>query len=484
MQTAHVVMLIAYLLLMVAVGAYFSRTSAVRTGDDFMFAGRRLPRVVLIGTLLATWVGSGTIIGGANFAYQYGPFAAMIFFGGTPLGILVLYFAAGRLHTLSRHTVPELLELRFGHGVRLVGTVIILLAYAGITAYQFLGGGYIISLVTPLSSQQGTALVAVVVTFLAVSGGLFTVAWTDFLSAVLIVVSLVVSVPIVLAAVGSPSDFLARLPDQSRSVSGGLGPVQLLGYFLPLLLLVLADQNMYQRLAAAKDQGTARKSAVGFFIASFLITIPVAILAAGASILLPRLADPDTAVLSLASEGLLPAVLGGVLLGGCLAFIVTTATSFMLSVGGNLLYDVYLRHARREIGEVARLRLHRVAVLLVAVLAYVVGRFFPTVLELQVYSYTVYGVAVTPAVLAVLFWPRATTAGALASMVLGTGALLVWEFALGQPRGWNAVVVALPAAVVGLVVGSLLTTPDQQRQRHLAAAMGATEPEEGDTRGV
>lgn len=140
----------------------------------------------------------------------------------------------------------------------------------------------------------------------------------------------------------------------------------------------------------------------------------------------------------------------------------------MLSVGGNMLYDFYVRHRRTEVPGPARLRLHRLAVLVVAALAYVLGQFFPSVLELQIYSYTIYGVAITPAVLAVLFWRRVTTAGALASMVLGTATLVVWEFVLGQPREWNAVIVALPVSLLALVAGSLLTTPRPAREENPA----------------
>lgn len=248
--------------------------------------------------------------------------------------------------------------------------------------------------------------------------------------------------------------------------------MQLLGFFLPLLLLILADQNMYQRLAAARDEGTARSSTVGFFFGAFVVVIPVALLGSAASILLPRLQTADTAVLSLASEAIVPTVMGGLLLAGALAFIVTTATSFMLSVGGNMLYDFYVRHTSREVSETARLQLHRLAVLVVAVLAYALGQFFPTVLELQIHSYTIYGVAITPAVLAVLFWPRVTTVGVLASMSVGTAAVLVWEFALGKPYEWNSVIVALPLSVLALVVGSLLTTPGREGQEAVASASG------------
>ncbi|MQA01896.1 MAG: sodium:solute symporter family protein [Streptosporangiales bacterium] len=483
MQTVHIIVLVLYLAVMVAIGVYFTRGSKVATGDDFMFAGRRLPNIVMIGTLLATWVGSGTIIGGANFAYTYGPFAGLIFFAGTPIGILVLFFAAAKVRALAKYTVPELLEARFGPTTRMVGALVILLAYVGIIAYQLIGGGYVISLVTPLSTGQATVALAVLVTFLAIGGGLFSVAWTDFLSAMVIVFSLVVSVPIVLAAIGSPADYLAELPETSQQLTGGLSGLQLLGFFLPLLLLILADQNMYQRLAAARDAGTARSSTVGFFLGSFLIIIPVALLAAAASVVLPNLEDADTAVLSLASEGIVPAVIGGLLLAGALAFIVTTATSFMLSVGGNLLYDFYLRFTKREVSDHSRLRLHRLAVLLVALCAYILGQFFPTVLELQIHSYTIYGVGITPAVIGMLFWRRVTTAGALASMISGAAAVLIWEFPLGKPMELNSVLIALPISVLALVVGSLLTKPDEQRQRAVEEAINEhTQPTGGSTR--
>ncbi|WP_219417114.1 sodium:solute symporter family protein [Pseudonocardia nigra] len=470
MQAVHVGILVGYLVVMVLVGAWFSRARHVSTGDDFIFAGRRLPRPVLIGTLLATWVGSGTIIGGANFAYTYGPLASMIFFAGTPVGILVLYLAAARIRAASRYTVPELLEARFGISARMVAAAITLLAYIGITAYQFTGGGYIISLITPLSVEQGTIVVAVIVTFLAIGGGLFSVAYTDFLSALVIVGGLLVALPLVLGGdLGGLGAYWAGLGAEQRSLSGGLSVVQLLGYFLPLFLLILADQNMYQRLTAARDEGTARSSTIGFFLGSFLVTIPVALLASAAAILLPDLASADTAVLSLASEGYLPTVVGGLVLAGALAFIVTTGSSFLLSAAGNVVYDLYTRFSRDEVTDRRRLHVHRLAVAAIAVVAYLLGQFFPTVLELQIYSYTIYGVAITPAVLAVLFWSRATKAGALSSMVVGTAVTIAWE-ATGGFADVNGVLLSLPAAVLALVVVSLLTRPSAEERQVITDA--------------
>ncbi|UYM07685.1 sodium:solute symporter family protein [Solicola gregarius] len=458
MQTVHISILIAYLAVMVAVGAWFSRRRHVSSGDDFMFAGRSLPKPVLIGTLLATWVGSGTIIGGANFAYTYGPLASIFFLAGTPMGILALYYVSRKVRSASRYTVPELLEARFGLAARMIAAGITLLAYTGIVAYQFTGGGYIISMITSLSTGEGTLLVAALVTFLAIGGGLFSVAWTDFLSALVIVFGLVVAIPLVIGDdVGGFGAYWNDLPETSTTWSGGLSGLELLGYFLPLFLLILADQNMYQRLTAAQDEGTARSSTAGFFFSSFLVTVPVALLGSAAVILMPNI-NPDTAILSLASEHYLPAVIGGLVLAGALAFIVTTGSSFLLSGASNVVYDGFARFSKTELPDASRLRIHRVTVLAIAATAYVLGKFFPSVLELQLYSYTVYGVALAPPVLAVLLWKRATRAGALTCMILGTVVTITWE-ELDQPLDVNSVLISLPVALVSLVGVSLLTKP-------------------------
>src|SRR5690606_12987648 len=98
--------------------------------------------------------------------------------------------------------------------------------------------------------------------------------------------------------VGGFGTYASELPETSTTWSGGLSPLQLLGFFLPLFLLILADQNMYQRLTAAQDEGTARRSTAGFFLSSFLVTVPVALLGSAAAILMPGI-NADTAILSL-----------------------------------------------------------------------------------------------------------------------------------------------------------------------------------------
>src|SRR5699024_4399297 len=91
------------------------------------------------------------------------------------------------------------------------------------------------------------------------------------------------------------------------------------------------------------------------------------------------------------------------------------------------------------------------------IFAYILGRFFPTVLEIQMYSYTMYGAAITPAILATVMWKRATKAGILTSIIVGGSATIYWEIILNRPFDWNSVLFALPLSVLSLVIVSLFT---------------------------
>ncbi|MER2007580.1 MAG: sodium:solute symporter family protein [Psychrobacillus sp.] len=463
-MSIYLIAVVIYLAVMALMGVYFSKKS-IATSKDFMAAGRTLPLWVMTGTLLATFVGSGTVVGGASFIYQYGPWAAIFNLSGGIFGIIVLYFIAGRVRKGEAFTVPEIIEKRFGSQARLVASILILLAYVGITAYQFTGGAYVLQITTGLPIQTGAIIIAILVIFLTVSGGLFSVAYTDAISALLIVFGFLVGLPFVLNGVGGLEGLSLNLPEQTKQWNGGLSNLQLLGYFLPLFLLILGDQNMYQRFAAAKDEKTARNSTIGFFVGSVLVIGLTITFATAAIVMFPNI-TPDTAVLNMAINGL-PLGIGLVVLCASVAFIITTGTSYLLSASGNIVYDMYKRYSKKDIPDKQLLKMNRYVVLGLGILAYVLAMYFPSVLAIQMYSYTMYGAAVTPALLATILWKRATKPGILSSMVVGGVSTILWEVVLSKPFELNSVLFALPMAVLTLIIVSLLTQPRASVTRKL-----------------
>jgi solute:Na+ symporter, SSS family len=161
----------------------------------------------------------------------------------------------------------------------------------------------------------------------------------------------------------------------------------------------------------------------------------------------------------------LPYLLGAILLGGVFAKIISTANKYHFSPATNLIHDVYESFIDRNASQLRTLVVCRIVFIMLGIFAILQATQFESVLRASLYAYTVYGAAVTPAVMAVFFWPRTTTAGAVTSIVLGTIITVSWEIA--QQHGpaqlqakigsIDAVYPALAASMVSLIVVSFLT---------------------------
>ena len=110
----------------------------VASQEDFSVAGRKLSSLVLFGTMLATWIGTGSIFGNAEKTYRVGV-AAVIIPLAALAGIVVLYFLAGRARGLRGITVQDLLERRYNATARVFGTVTLVLAYVTIVVIPISG---------------------------------------------------------------------------------------------------------------------------------------------------------------------------------------------------------------------------------------------------------------------------------------------------------------------------------------------------------
>ncbi|MQY62867.1 MAG: sodium:solute symporter family protein, partial [Calditrichaeota bacterium] len=109
---------------LILIGVSLWRSRRVKSHEDFMVAGRSVPVALLVGTLVCTWIGSGSLFGGAGLAFRTGIAELWFSFGGW-IGLLVVFFIAGRVRRIAQYTVPDLLEQRYNAAARLLGTLAI-----------------------------------------------------------------------------------------------------------------------------------------------------------------------------------------------------------------------------------------------------------------------------------------------------------------------------------------------------------------------
>src|SRR6201990_1753687 len=196
------------LIVVTLLGVSLARVSKVKTKADYLVAGRSLPAIVLIFTLLSSWIGSGSLLAGAENAYKHG-FPALWQAAGGWAGLLLIYFIAPPPRKFARFTIPDLLEARYNQTARVLGVIAVLFAYTAITSYQLIGGGDILSLIFPtvITPELGKYIIAAFVIVFTAIAGMSSVAYMDVVIGMLATVTLLGALPVLMHSVGGWSGF-------------------------------------------------------------------------------------------------------------------------------------------------------------------------------------------------------------------------------------------------------------------------------------
>jgi SSS family solute:Na+ symporter/sodium/proline symporter len=450
-----------------------SRLNKTRTKADYLLAGRSLPAFVLVFTLLSSWIGSGSLLGGAENAYKHG-FAALWQAGGGWAGLLLIYFIAPRARKFAQFTIPDLLEARYNQTARVLGVIAILFAYTAITSYQLIGGGDILHLIFPtlITADLGKYIIATFVIVFTAIAGMASVAYMDVVIGLLATVTLVLALPFVLHAAGGWGAVTQALPATHFQVLGDFSLVQALELFLPTMLLMLGNQSMYQKFFSAKSEKDARNAVVGWIVGTVILETVIVSLAVFGSVLFPSgevQQRPREIIAYTALHGL-PAWLGALLMGAVFAKIISTANNYLFSPATNLVNDVFTRYVAPGASNKRVIIVSRLVVVMLGIWALYQALNTSSVLAKTLYAYTIYSAALTPVILAAFYSRRANAHGAVSAIAAGTLVTFFWDFeavkrhlpsVLAQR---DAIFPALLASVFCLVVVSAVTARPRAEQ--------------------
>lgn len=494
---------VLFIIIAVLLAVSLSQLRKVKTKADYLVAGRTLPWWVLVFTLLSSWIGSGSLFGGAENAFNNG-FASLWQAAGGWAGLLVIVIVAPRARKFAQFTIPDLLETRYNATARILGSIAILFAFTAIASYQFKGGGDILHLAFPgldqVAREQfglapgnehalGMIIIAAFVILFTALAGMASVAYMDVVIGSLTTITCIIAVPVLIAKAGGWSAVQAALPPEYfqpfgkfgyvNGVSQGPGPAisRAVEVFLPTMLLLLGNQTIYQKFFSARSARDAKLAVVGWIGGTVLLeTLIVAIAVIGAALFLSSPDLKPREIIPYTARHALPPLLGAILMGAIFAKVISTANNYLFSPATNLVNDIYARFINRQASDRNILIVSRIIVVLLGVFALLQAARFESILEAALYAYTIYSAAITPVVLAAFFWKRATAQAAVASILLGTVVTIVWkmqQLVLAQkqstllPESWlqnDAIYPALIISLVSLVFISWFTPPPRPEQ--------------------
>lgn len=438
------VAVLLYLLFTVALGVIAS--CRVKGAKDFMVAGRSLPLYMNFTCVFATWFGAETVLSvSATFAKDGFREIPGDPFGATACLILVALFFAKSFYRMDLLTIGDFYHKRFGKTVEVFTSIAITLSYLGWTAAQLTALGLVMSVLAQgvgiewLTLNRCIVIGSFIVMFYTVLGGMWSVALTDMLQTVVIIVGLTVIAFLMAGLAGGPVAVFEAARDSGKlqlfPTGGSREWLAYLAGFLTVALGSIPQQDVFQRVTSAKDEQTAiRGTLLGgsfYFIFAF---VPMFI-AFAAVVIDPAYADLFASEDPREVQRILPRLILDrtpfwaqvMFFGALLSAILSTASGTLLAPA-SLFTENVLRPLCRDVNEKNMLIILRIVLIVFAAAAAwqaVTSNATMYQMVQGAYSVTLVG-ALVPLALGI-YWKQSTTQGALLAIVCGMG---VWGICL------------------------------------------------------
>ena len=467
-----------YLIITIAVGLFAARK--VSGAKDYMVAGRSLPLYVNMATVFATWFGAETVLSvSATFAKDGLNGIPADPFGASACLVIVALFFARAFYRLDLLTIGDFYRKRYGKQIEILTSLAITISYLGWTSAQLTALGLVILVLTQGYVGLNAAILigAVIVVFYTFWGGMWSVAMTDVMQTVVILVGLILVAWLVGDMAGGPAKVIETARASGKFEFWPTGKTgdwwAFIAAFLTVAIGSIPQQDIFQRVTSAKDEKTAvRGTLIGGTVYFFFAFVPMFI-AIAAIIIDPKVVELFKAEDAREVQRILPDLILArtplwaqiLFFGALLSAILSTASGALLAPT-SLFTENVIRPLMPKIDDAKFLKLLRVVLICFSLAALVFAlNSRQTMYEIIQSAYKVTMVAAFVPLAVGLFWRGATTQGALLSLVAG---LVVWIASEFGVIAWplaadvkaNAVmppqINGFIAAVVGMVIGSVL----------------------------
>ncbi len=490
------VTIIMYLVMMIAIGAIFSKKN--KSTDDFYLGGRKLGPLVTAMSAEASDMSSWLLLGLPGLALITGLAEATWTAIGLAVGTYLNWlFVAKRLRIYTQRlgavTIPDFFSKRFGDDKKiltLISALFIVVFFVPYTASGFVGCGKLFSSIFGIDYFSAMVICALVIALYCILGGFLAASTTDFIQSIIMTIALIVVLGFAFKTAGANAIF-----DNAKSIEGyldifkgcnvtdgsvgsyGALPIAStlawgLGYFgMPHIIL---------RFMAAEDENKMHISRrVGSIWVVISMSVAILIGVCGYTLMkngiVPSYAttsDSERIIIDIASKvasyGVLPAIVGGVILAGILASAMSTSDSQLLAATSSVTQNIVQEFFGVKLKEKTAIWAARVMVLVISGIAvFLATNPDSSVFRIVSFAWAGFGATFGPAILFALFWKRANKWGILSGMIVGGALIFIWKFLIRvQFSGtWLDIYELLPSFILNVIlviVVSLLTEePDK-----------------------
>nr|MBO2509781.1 sodium:solute symporter [Gammaproteobacteria bacterium] len=452
-----------YVAAMLALGWYGMRRA--KTREDYLVAGRNLGPGFYLGTMAATVLGGASTIGSVRLGYVHG-ISGFWLCAALGLGIIgISLLLAKPLLKLKIYTVTQVLERRYTPAARHASAAIMLVYALMIAATSTIAIGTVMEVLFGLPFWTAVLIGGGIVVLYSTIGGMWSLTLTDIVQFLVMTVGLVfILMPLSISDAGGWDALVAALPASAFDFTA-IGWDTIVTYFLIYFFGIFIGQDIWQRVFTARNARVAQVAGSAAGLYCILYGLAMALIGMATRVLLPDLDNVNNAFASVVQLSL-PDGLRGLVVAAALAALMSTASAGLLAASTTAAQDLWPLLGGREQGD-GSAHVNRTFTLLLGVATLAIALVVSDVIGALTMAYNLLVGGMLIPLLGAIYWKRASTAGAIASMLLGSLAAAIFMFKDGLDAN-TPIYYGLAAGAVSFVAISLLS-----RRRQAPAASPA-----------
>lgn len=397
----------------------------VNTFEKFALSKNSFNTFTLCATIVATFVGAGTVIGSAEKVYASGVIYMMSISGMSLHFILSGIFFAPKLAEMKNIlTIGDLIRKHWGDKAKILSGLLWLCSCIGIIAVQIAALGKVFGLFLPFNYVVNTILSASIIITYCSYGGIVAVVTTDVIQFVILCIALPLIFFVGLFHVGGWDVLTQSLPPGHLDLLSRMSILQFGMLFLTLALGEALTPPSLQRALIAQNPRQARISMIG----AGIIILPLIFFAGSLGLLTHVLNNsiyPEQTLFSFVNH--MPLFLKSVTISAFIAVIMSSADSFLNSGAISFVNDIVKPLSKKPLRDYASLRIAKLSTVALGVLATYFAISVKDILDALIYSYRFWAPSMVVPIAALILNKPISTFGFYASCAAGLIVLGIWD---------------------------------------------------------
>lgn len=468
--------IIIYLLLMLGI-AYkvnqIKHSKDINFTEEYFIGSRNMGGFVLAMTIIASYVGASSFIGGPGIAYKLGLGWVLLACIQVPTAFFTLGIIGKKLAIISRRisgvTIIELLRARYKSDIVVIlSSITMLIFFIGTIVAQFVGGARLFETVTGHSYVVGLIIFSGVVTAYTSFGGFRAVAITDAIQGVIMLLATGVLFYVILQKGNGMENIMLTIakthPEMlTPSSNGNIAKPFILSFWVLVGIGLLGYPSTAVRCMGFKDSKSLHKAMIIGTSVVGLLMLGMHLVGVMGMAVEPNVEVGDKIIPILALKNLHP-ILAGIFIGGPLAAIMSTVDSLLIMTSATIVKDLYLHYINKDASVERIKKLSFMTSLGFGIIVFLLSLNPPNLLVwINLFAFAGLEATFFCPIVFGLFWKKANATGAIASMLFGFITFIYLTVCKITILGMHNIVPVLFVSTIVFIIGSHLGDPTDEK---------------------